>query len=291
MSDTGTPTPTPPLWMRCLPRRGLSRLVGWFARRRAPRFLLDPILRWYCRHYGVDELEMKEPLESYPTFVAFFTRALRDGVRPQDPDPRAITSCADGRVQRVGSIEDGQLLQVKGITYSVDELVGSADDAAPFGSGTFHVVYLSPGDYHRYHWPWAGRVTKIRHVPGELWPVNDAAVHSVPSLFAVNERVVVLGETDGGHGFAFIPVGALNVGSIRLAFHDVRTNRGGARTVQTWDVDVPFGRGDECGRFELGSTVVLLLAEGAGTFDAFDPAAPLEVGQRIGTLADVSREG
>jgi phosphatidylserine decarboxylase len=271
--------------MRWLPRRGLSRTVGWLARRRAPRFVLDPILRWYSGHYGVNELEMKAPLESYATFVEFFTRPLRDGVRPHDPDPLAITSCADGRVQRAGRIEAGTLLQVKGLTYTVEALLGDAPDAVPFHEGACHVAYLSPGDYHRYHWPWSGRVEKVRHIPGELWPVNETAVHSVRSLFAENERVVVLGTTDTGHRFAYIPVGALNVGSIRLSFHDVTTNHARADAPETWDVDVAFARGDECGWFELGSTIVLLLEASAGTFDPLQPGRALKVGERIGALS------
>ncbi len=277
--------PRPPLWMRCLPRRGLSRTVGWFARRKPPRFLLDPILRWFCKRYGVDQGEMQAPLSSYPSFVAFFTRPLKTGVRPQDPDPAAATSCADGRVQRTGTIDHGTMIQVKGITYAAEQLIGSAEDAVPFERGSFHVVYLSPGDYHRFHWPWAGTVDQVRHIPGELWPVNEAAVTSVPKLFAVNERVAVLGHTHAGHPFALVPVGALNVGSIRLAFHDLTTNRRGDDAPECWRFDgVTFERGDECGRFELGSTVVLLLAESAGAFDTLEPGHPLRVGERIGSI-------
>lgn len=281
----GSGSERPPAFVRALPRRLVSRFMGQVGRLRPPAFVLQPILRAYCRHFDVDLEEMARPLASYTSFLDFFTRPLEPGARPPDPDPRAIVSPADGTVQNAGPVERGTLLQVKGMPYRVSDLLGSERDAAPFDGGTFLTAYLSPGDYHRFHWCLDGSVHAVRHLPGDLWPVNEGAVHGVPGLFARNERVAILGRTAGGHAFAYVPVGALNVGSIRLDFHDVRTNRSRDGTPRTWDVaDHPMTRGGACGRFEFGSSIVLLLERGAGVLHALEPGARLRVGQAIGTL-------
>ncbi|MDJ0975336.1 MAG: archaetidylserine decarboxylase [Planctomycetota bacterium] len=280
------PLKRPPAFVRALPRRLVSRFMGQVGRLQAPSFLLQPILRVYCKAFGVDEAEMVRPLASYTSFLDFFTRPLKAGVRPLPEDPHAIVSPADGTVQNAGNVEAGTILQVKGLPYRVSDLLGSERDAAPFEGGTFLTAYLSPGDYHRYHWCFDGTVHTVRHLPGDLWPVNEGAVYGVPGLFARNERVAVLGRTTSGHAFAYVPVGALNVGSIRLTFHDVRTNRGRAAQPRTWDVpDHVATRGAECGCFEFGSSIVLLLERGAGAFDALEPGARLRVGQAVGKLA------
>ncbi len=281
---TEQPTlPNPPLLFRILPRRGLSQTMGFLARLYVP-ILLWPVLLVYSWIYGVKFKEMDRPLWRYIRFVDFFTRRLKPGLRPQPDDPKAISSPADGKVHHAGTIERATLLQVKGFRYDVADLLGSDDDAKPFRRGTYSVIYLAPGDYHRYHWPFDVTVKRVRHIPGDLWPVNERALATVPRLFARNERLVVLGETNG-KAFAFVPVGALNVGSMRLFFHDVRTNHRKLKDVRAWDLDVTARRGDECGCFELGSTIVLLLEEGAGSLDALEPRTVLQVGESIGTLA------
>lgn len=278
-------TPRPPAFVRAMPRKLVSRLMGQIGRLQPPGFVLRPILRAYAKHFGVNFEEMARPLESYRSFLDFFTRPLKPGLRPMDPDPQVIGSPADGTVQNAGRITAGHLIQVKGLPYAAADLLGSASDAAPFEGGTFLTIYLSPGDYHRYHWCHAGAVHAVRHLPGDLWPVNAGAVHGVPRLFARNERVAILGQTAGGHAFAYVPVGALNVGSIRLSFHDVRTNTAHAASPRTWQLPGhPVARGGECGYFEFGSSIVLLLAPGAGALEALAPGASLRVGQPIGRL-------
>jgi phosphatidylserine decarboxylase len=276
----------PPLLVRLLPRRLVSRTAGFLGRRRAPGFALRPILRWYARRFGVDLAEAAHPLESYRSFLAFFTRPLRAGARPMPDDPLAIVSPADGRAYRTGTVEAGTVLQAKGVPYALADLLGSAEDAARFEGGTYHVVYLSPGDYHRFHWPLSGHVDTVRHLPGDLWPVNERAVRGVRGLFVRNERVALLGRTGCGGAFAFVPVGALNVGSIRLAFHDVRTNRWRRGAPRTWTVDARGRRGDELGRFDFGSSIVLVLSPEAGRLDALEAGARLCVGQPIGRLSE-----
>lgn len=274
----------PPLLVRALPRRGLSRAVGWLAKRRVPGFLLRPMLRMYAARYGANLAESARPLEDFKSFTDFFTRTLAEGARAMPADPNAIASPCDGTASMAGAISDGTVLQVKGHSYAVADLLGDAAEAEAFEGGTFAVLYLAPGDYHRFHWPFAGTLDTLRHVRGDLWPVNERSVESVESLFAVNERVVCLGTLSGGGRFAYIPVGALNVGSIKLAFHDLDTNRARGVAAQRWPVTAVGARGDLFGLFELGSTIVLLLARDAGVLTPPEPGTTLRLGDVIGAV-------
>lgn len=275
-----------PLLVRAMPRRALSRVTGALASMRLPGFVLAPFLWAYAKGFGVDRSEAARGLASYRTFNDFFTRELRPGLRPVDPDPAAVVSPVDARVYASGAVEAGTILQAKGVPYTVADLLGSAQDAAAFQGGTFLTAYLSPKDYHRIHWPLDGTVDHARHLPGDLWPVNDRALAGVVGLFARNERVAILGRTAAGAPFALVPVGALNVGSIRLAFSDLRTNRIGVHAPR--DVALPSPvvarRGDEAARFAFGSAIVLLLAPSAGRLDAVEPGTVLRLGRRIGSL-------
>jgi phosphatidylserine decarboxylase len=240
----------------------LSRLTGRLSDLRLPPFALRTLLRLYVRAYGVDVGEAAEPLESFATFDAFFTRRLRAGARPVASEAGVVVAAADSRLSAIGPIAtDGRLEQVKGSTYSVEALLGSAEDASLVRLGTCATLYLSPGMYHRVHSPVDGRVVAWRYVPGRLFPVNGAGVRSVPGLFARNERVAVFMETEAHGPVAVVLVGAANVGRMSLAFADLVTNRRrpGGRTVPT--EPVVLRRGDEIGTFHLGSTVVLLLAD------------------------------
>ena len=253
---------SPPLLVRFMPRRLVSRVLGWFGRQPWPAFMLQPFLRWYVERYGAKVEESTKPLESYRTFLEFFTRPLQDGARPQPEDPLAIMSPSDGKVSNCGVVEAGQLLQIKNVWYDLGELLGAPAAAADLDGGTYMTIYLAPGDYHRFHWPFDGVIRTVRHIPGDLWPVNERSVDSVPDLFAVNERVALLGEMANGVPFAFVPVGALNVGSIKLAFHDLQTNRLGKKAAPLLDhASFEGRRGDELGHFEFGSTVVLVMGK------------------------------
>jgi phosphatidylserine decarboxylase len=270
--------------LRAVPRRALSRAVGALARARVPQALLRPAIAAYVRGFGVDLSEAEPPAARWPSFVDFFARRLREGVRVADPDPLAIVSPVDGRVHASGRLERGETVPVKGAPYSLADLLGSAEDARALEGGTFAALYLAPRDYHRIHWPFDARVRAVRHLPGDLWPVDAAAVDGVPRLFVRNERAAIVGEAGGG-AFALVAVGALNVGSIRLAFHALRTNRfpaGPRRYV--FDPPLSFRRGEECGWFELGSAVVLGCSPAAGILAPLERHAPVRVGLRIGRL-------
>ncbi len=273
-----------PAFVRALPRRAVSRLVGAAVRAPLPRRLLVPLLRLYARAYGADLAE-SAPVESYGTMLDFFVRRLNVGVRTQDADLSVVGSPADATVHATSLVEGGTVLPAKGVGYTVPSLLASREDAEAFEGATATVLYLAPGDYHRFHWPFDGTVDTVRHVPGDLWPVHPGAVAAIPGLFTRNERVVCLGRTANGGRFAFVPVGALNVGSIRLSFLDLRTNRGaGARDGRTIRATASGRRGDEFGWFEMGSAIVLLLSKEAGVLAPLEPGTRVRVGSAIGRL-------
>jgi phosphatidylserine decarboxylase len=240
----------------------LSRLVGRLADLELPTGLLAPAIRAYARVYGVDLDEAARPPDGYPSFNAFFTRRLREGVRPIDPASGTLVSPSDSRLDSIGRVpDDARLPQVKGETYALEALLGSSADAGRFRGGQAATLYLSPAMYHRVHSPVDGEVVAWRYVPGRLFPVNAAGVRSVPGLFTRNERVIVR-VASAEHGpVAIVLVGAANVGRISLAFADLVTNRGQAAGELRPPVPIPVRRGDEIGVFNLGSTVVLLVAD------------------------------
>jgi phosphatidylserine decarboxylase len=274
-----------PAYVRLLPRHAVSRGLGVLGRAPLPSFVLRPLLWTYARAFGVDLDEAARPLGDYGSFLAFFTRELKPGLRPPPADPRAVASPADGRVHAAGPVEAGTIFQTKGVPYALADLIGCRETAAAFDGGTFAIVYLAPGDYHRFHWPFSATVRTLRQLPGDLWPVHPGAVADVPRLFARNERVVWNGELASGGAFAIAAVGALNVGSIRLAIHPLRTNRNGMARPRTLALEaVTVERGDEMGCFEFGSALVLLLAPGAGRLEPLAPGTSLRVGTEIGRV-------
>jgi len=240
----------------------LSRIVGQLSDLRLPPPLLGPLIRGYARAYGVDLSEAALPPSAYPSFNAFFTRRLCQGARPVDAAGGVVVSPSDSRLSSIGRVpDDGRLEQVKGETYAIDALVGSAEDAARFRTAHHATLYLSPAMYHRVHSPVDGEVVAWRYVPGRLFPVNAVGVRSVPGLFTRNERVSVLVETAAHGPVAIVLVGAANVGRIGLAFAELVTNRGHAPGAFQPRTPIPIRRGDEIGVFNLGSTVVLLVAD------------------------------
>lgn len=243
----------------------LSRLTGRLSDLRLPRAILVPAIRAYARAYGADLTEAALPVEAYPSFNAFFTRRLREGARPIAGGEGVVVSPSDSRLSTIGPVPpDGRLEQVKGSTYSVAALLGSAEDAAPFRRGVQATLYLSPAMYHRVHSPVDGRVCAWRHVPGRLFPVNAAGVRLLPGLFTRNERVAVFLDTDAQGPVAVVLVGAANVGRMSLTFADLVTNTGrGCPGRSVPPKPVVLCRGDDLGAFNLGSTIVLLVADPA----------------------------
>jgi phosphatidylserine decarboxylase len=252
--------------LRLLPRKRLSRALGRAASLEPPRAMLQRAIDLYVRAYRVDLSECEVPVGGFRSFNEFFGRPLVRGARPIDADPDVLVSPADGTIEDLGPIEPGARFLVKGRDYEVGELLGEPAEAARrFDGGTFAVVYLSPRDYHRVHAPVQGRVEVVRHLGGTLFPVNRIGVEHVPRLFAKNERVAVHQRSDRFGEVVTILVGAIVVGGIELAFEPrLSTNRGAVLGEIRYGNDgAALARGDEIGRFVLGSTAIVLATEAA----------------------------
>jgi phosphatidylserine decarboxylase len=284
--------PGPLAYLNCglltvLPQHMLSGLMYRAARCRW-RWFKNAFMRLIVRHYGVNLDEAADPVfDHYDCFNAFFTRELKATARPIDADPQSIVSPADGRVSQAGLIEDGQLLQAKGHHYTALELLaGNKPLAEQVDGGSFATIYLSPKDYHRVHMPLAGRLRWMEFVPGDLFSVSDATTQLIPRLFARNERVICHFEGDYGH-FAIVLVGAIFVGSIETVWHgEVRGPRHeSTRWVYEGDEAITLQKGDELGRFNMGSTVILLLPPGTVDWDyPLQQGARVQLGRPIGYL-------
>ncbi|WP_197338036.1 archaetidylserine decarboxylase [Ralstonia solanacearum] len=250
-----------------LPKRLITRLLGFFARRRCGALTQWAIRRFIARYnVNLAEAEQTEP-GAYATFNDFFTRALRPGARPLAT--ARLVCPVDGAISQFGRIERDQIFQAKGKSFSSSALLaGNEELARQFDDGLFATLYLSPRDYHRIHMPCDGRLVSMRYVPGELYSVNPTTARAIDALFARNERVVC--EFDSPHGpFALVLVGATIVGSIATAWHGV-VNPPRSPSVRHWDYrdrNITLKQGEEMGRFLLGSTVVLLFPQGPLQFN------------------------
>ncbi len=267
-----------------LPRHLLSRVAGGLVRLRWPRPLQGWLNRGFVALFGVDADEAAEPIASYPSIQELFTRHLKPGARPVETEAGLLVSPVDGALGETGVADGDRLLQVKGKHYSLRELLGGGELAERFVGGAFATLYLSPRDYHRIHVPCAGQVVTARYLPGGLWPVNPRAVAHVDSLFARNERLVTFLDGEAGM-LALVAVGATMVGRTVVEYDSLVTNPATRTLTERHYPDgMRLSRGEEIGRFEFGSTVVLVLEPGRGQFDAALPGATLRLGERIGVI-------
>ena len=270
--------------MRLLPKSALSTLVGKATRAPAPRAIHRMAIRAFAKSYKVNAEEAERPLDQYETFAAFFTRKLKAGIRPIDPDPRAVVSPVDGAVSQIGYAESGMIVQAKGVTYPVAKLLGDEEAAKAFDGGAFATLYLSPRDYHRIHFPVAGEIEGYSYIPGAFWPVNPASVRGVPNLFALNERLTTYLRTPSAGRVAVVAVGATNVARIRASYDDLGvTHQGAAAKTHRYPAPLKsIQKGDELGVFEMGSTVILLFETGKIRWNShLHPEAVVKMGQRI----------
>jgi len=267
-----------------LPKQRLTTFAGRVAGAKGGT-MTTRLIRWFVGKYGVDMNEAENPdIASYKSFNEFFTRPLKAGVRPL---AAADFVCpVDGAISQFGSIDDHHILQAKGHRFTTTELVGGdAALAAQFRHGSFANLYLSPKDYHRLHMPCDGRLTRMIYVPGALFSVNPTTARGVPNLFARNERVVCVFESPEHGPFVLVLVGATIVGSMATVWHGVvnptRTNK-----VSEWnyeDQDIVLKKGEEMGRFLLGSTIVMLFRQDAIGFNAdWAPERSVRLGELMG---------
>lgn len=269
--------------LRRLPLHALSRLAGRVASWRLPGPLQRAEIRLFGAAVGVDFSEVRDPIASFPTLQHFFTRALQAGVRPIDPAPDAVVAPCDGAWGAAGRVEAGQLLQLKGRPYSLAALLGDEGEAKRYEDGSFATFYLAPRDYHRFHMPCEATPVRARYLPGSLWPVNALGVEGIDGLFAENERLVAGFSLTRGAELCIAAVGAALVGKVRVSFDDLTTRGAGGRVERRYRGAAALARGAEWGRFEFGSTLVVLATPGALVLDTAPPGTPLRMGSRIGT--------
>ncbi|MBU0900662.1 MAG: phosphatidylserine decarboxylase [Gammaproteobacteria bacterium] len=269
-----------------LPHHLLSRLIGCAAECRAGWFK-NRLIGWFAKQYQVNMSEAQvEDLTAFAHFNDFFTRALKDGARPLDSSPGAVLSPADGAISQLGKIEQGRIFQAKGHSFSVIELLGGdTERAAAFMGGDFATVYLSPKDYHRVHMPLAGTLKEMVYVPGRLFSVNQTTAENVPELFARNERVVCLFDTERGP-MAVVLVGAMIVASIETVWAGLVTPP--KRELKTFKYDdaarapISLEKGAELGRFKLGSTAIVLFGpEQVQWAEELTANSAVQMGQRL----------
>jgi len=270
-----------------LPHHPLSRLMRRLTHSENTRwknFFIHRIIN----HYGVNMQEaLAADIAAYPSFNHFFTRALKPEVRPITTTAQGIACPADGAVSQAGDITAGNIIQAKGKNYSLQDLLGGdTQRAAAFAEGKFATVYLSPKDYHRLHMPIDGTLEEMLHIPGRLFSVNAATANVVPRLFARNERVVCNFATAAGP-MALILVGALFVASIETVWHGEVTPPT-TSAIQSWQYEAnppKLKRGEEMGRFNMGSTIIVLFGKDSIRWEnAFAAGANVKLGQRIGLI-------
>ena len=264
---------------RVVPQHQLSRVVGKLAASENP-IVKNTLIQAFKAQYGIDmSIAEQSNALKYKSFNEFFTRSLKDGVRAIDDSPNSIVSPADGAISQLGKIEDGDIFQAKGQSFSVEKLIADPQLAEPFKNGQFATVYLSPKDYHRVHMPFAGTLTETLYVPGELFSVNQTTAENIPGLFARNERMVCLFDTELGR-MAVVLVGAMIVAGIETVATGKVKPTGRLELNQH---NLFLEKGAELGRFYLGSTAVILFEQDKMQWDAmFKANSVVVMGEALG---------
>ncbi|EKO16123.1 phosphatidylserine decarboxylase [Leptospira kirschneri str. H1] len=272
------------LILSVVPKNLLSRLFGLLASSRPPRFILIPILKAFARAYKINVDEAELEIQEYNSLNEFFTRALKAEARIINSSDDEMVSPVDAKITGYGDINQRIIIQAKGVDYNLKELLGGSKYLEDFTNGKYITFYLSPQDYHRIHSPAYGKILGYYYEPGKLFPVNELAVFGIRGLFPKNERLITYLQTEYGK-IAVIKVGASNVGRIRVTYDNkivtntlIRT----ARTVEYKEVSIMIGKGAELGRFEMGSTVILLMEKDTFQFGSLTVNEKITYGTTIG---------
>lgn len=272
-----------------VPQHLISRLVGFLAESRLP-LIKDPLIKLFAKQFKVNMQEAeRENLADYVSFNDFFTRALKDDARHIDFHDSHLACPVDGAVSQIGDIKAGKVFQAKGQDFDVTTLLGGNSElAGPFTDGQFTTIYLAPKDYHRIHMPCDGKLTSMVHVPGQLFSVNQATAENVPGLFARNERVVAMFDTEFGP-MAMVLIGAMIVASVETPWAGLVCPTG--QQVTSWQYtdqgDIIIRKGEEMGRFKLGSTVVMCLPKDTCEWnEELLPGVTTRMGQMLAKLKD-----
>ncbi|MDD0810305.1 archaetidylserine decarboxylase [Curvibacter sp. RS43] len=261
-----------------VPRLALTRFMGWFSQIRQPWVSAASIRVWRL----FTELDLREAKKThFDSLHDCFTRELRPGARPFDPDPQVLASPCDGIVGACGSAQGLEVFQAKGFPYRVEDLFGSAERAAPFRNGTYVTLRLTSAMYHRFHAPHDGRLQHVTHLAGDTWNVNPIALKRVERLFCRNERAALHARLDlGGHPIALVPVAAILVASLRLHFLDLLLH-GRYPGPHELPCDAPMHKGQELGWFQHGSTIIVFAPPGFALCEGIAPGQRLRAGQPL----------
>ena len=271
------------LFQHCVPQHGLSRLASYFADCKIT-FIKNFLIHQFSKKYWVDlsDAQRQSPRD-YISFNDFFTRELKQGARVVDSSPQSLTSPADGSFSQLGHIEDEQLFQAKGHRFSIEDLLARRDLVDSYRNGLFATIYLSPKDYHRVHMPFDGLLVSTSYIPGDLFSVNTTTTQNISNLFSRNERLVCHFETEFGP-MCVILVGAMIVAGIETVWSG-QVSPAKTRHIVHSSIEQPISikKGEELGRFKLGSTAIILLPKGVAAWKTeFTPGSPIKMGQAIG---------
>lgn len=271
------------LLFHIIPKNLISRVFGWISYIHMPKFIRVPVITTFAKVYAIDTDESEGELKDYPSLNKFFTRALRDGIRLIAHERNVIVSPVDGKMSQFGKIKNGSLIQAKGMYYSTNDLLAGSEFEDKFNSGNFCVMYLSPQDYHRIHNPERGNIVGYSYHPGQLFPVNSIMVKGLSGLFPKNERLTTFIQTKSGM-IAVIKVGATNVGRISVTYDSIRSNSWFRKERHVnYQNEIYIERGQELGRFEMGSTVILLIENHDFSFlESFTMGSRVRYGQILG---------
>ncbi|HON16259.1 MAG TPA: archaetidylserine decarboxylase [Spirochaetota bacterium] len=273
------------LLFKIIPKSFLSRIFGVIALCPLPSPVMKAVIKWYCKKFAANIEEAVIPEKGFRNLNEFFTRKLKEGVRPIDNQKNSVVATTDSRVDQFGDITEDKILQAKGISYSVRDLIPSIK-SEKFIGGKFITLYLSPGDYHRIHSPVDGKITGFYKIPGKLFSVQDFMVKNLPDLFAINERLITYISTPVGE-VAVCKIGAMNVGKISLSYDNAVTNRAfdsKEEKIYGKDEYKPIKKGDEIGIFNLGSTVIILFEKNMIKFEDLPIGSKVKMGEKIGTM-------
>ena len=262
-------------FLRYVPKNQLSRTVGRLVHARLPAPVSRRLVRWFAKTYQIDVDASSKPAHEYPSIGHFFTRDLREGLRPIESD---FVSPVDGTLRSFGVVSNGRLEQIKGKTYTVARFLGDDEHARRYENGAYFNLYLSPQDYHHVHSPVTGAIPRSVHIPGKLWPVNDWSLANIDELFSINERVVTYIDCSLGR-VAVVMIGATNVGRISVVYDSFISNTSETTKTVTRDYTPPvaIAAGDRLGTFHMGSSVVVLVEPGRIDLDR----VRLEAGKKV----------
>ena len=271
--------------LKILPKRILSKLFGYIAGWNAPKFVMVPILVTFAKIFKVNVQEAELELKNYKSLNNFFIRTLKNEARVIESEDKVIVSPVDGTILNFGRIKKGTIIQAKGIEFSLKDILGNHKYYERFLDGSWITLYLSPRDYHRIHYPVSGELVGYSYRPGRLFPVNRLAVNMIKKLFSKNERLITYVETEKGLT-ALIKIGATNVGKIKVNYDKILSTNNWVRSDKDHEYieKIPVIKGEELGRFEMGSTVILLLEKNCGELLDFEEKQSILYGQPIGIL-------